>query len=246
MAERCRTGDVRADRAELGRGRRAVGASARGGRAGARDLARHRRQRGRAGAAGDDLQRAPLPLARRRARAAPPQADADEPRAARLGARRRARARGGRDRLRPGRRADLLGELHAARADGDLRVGRRDLRRVDRGRRGRMAGDARPHRAREPRVRRRAVRVPARLVVPGRLPAARRARRRRAPRPWRERDPRAGRLVPRRPGVRRGDDPLRGAPAGGASRRSSALRPCRPLQPARRAAARVRGVRPRT
>ena len=135
LAERCRTADVRAARAELGRGRRAAERRLAAVARELGDLARHRRQRGRAGAARDDLQRAPLPLARRRARAAPPQAHADEPRAARLGARRRARARGGRDRLRPGRRADLLGELHAARARRALRVRRRDLRRVDRGRR---------------------------------------------------------------------------------------------------------------
>ena len=140
-------------------------------RAGARHLARHRRQRGRARAAGHDLQLAPLPLARRRARAPPPQARADEPRAARLGAGRRPRAARGRDRLRPHRRPDLLGELHAARALRALRVRRRDLRRVDRRRRRRLAVDARPHRAREPRVRRRAVRTSSAPSLSGRLPA---------------------------------------------------------------------------
>ena len=112
---------------------------------------------------GHDLQLAALPRARRLARAAPPQARADEPRAADLGPGRRARAARGRDRLRPARRADLLGELHAARALRALRVGRRDLHRVDRRRRRRVAGDARPHRPREPRVRRLAVPLPARV-----------------------------------------------------------------------------------
>ena len=55
-------------------------------------------------------------------RAPPPQARAHEPRAARLGPGRRARAAGDRDRLRPARRAHLLGELHAARALLAVRV----------------------------------------------------------------------------------------------------------------------------
>ena len=54
---------------------------------------------------------------------------------------------------RPHRRADLLGELHAARPLRALRLGRRDLRRLDRGRRRRLAGDPRPHRAGVARVR---------------------------------------------------------------------------------------------
>ena len=58
----------------------------------------------------------------RRARAAPPQAVPDEPRAARLGTRRRQRPRGDPDRRRPRRRAHLLGEPHAARARRALRV----------------------------------------------------------------------------------------------------------------------------
>ena len=63
LAERRREARVRADRAELRRRRLAVGAAARRGREGARRLARHRRERGRARAARDDLQLAPLPLA---------------------------------------------------------------------------------------------------------------------------------------------------------------------------------------
>ena len=135
LGGRGREGDVRAPRAGVGRRRLAGRAAHRRRRAGARDLDRDRRQRGRRRAARHDLQLAPLPLAGRRARAPPPQARADEPRAARLGTGRRPRPRGGRDRLRPDRRPDLLGELHAARARRALRVGRRDLRRVDRRRR---------------------------------------------------------------------------------------------------------------
>ena len=123
------------------------------GGAGARHLDRDRRQRGGRRRPGHDLQRAPLPLAGGRARAAPPQARADQPRAAHLGPGRRARPRGGRDRLRPGRRPDLLGELHAARARRALRVGRRDLHRLDRRRQRGLAAHARPHRSGEPRVR---------------------------------------------------------------------------------------------
>src|ERR1043166_8305156 len=44
------------------------------------------------------------------------------------------------------RGAHLLGELHAAGALLALRVRGRDLHRLDRGRRRRLAGDARPHR----------------------------------------------------------------------------------------------------
>ena len=112
---------------------------------------------------------------------------------------------------RPDRRADLLGELHAARALLALRIRRRDLRRLDRRRRRRVAGDPRPHRAGVARVRRRAGALPAGGVVPGRLPAAGGARGPRRPRPRRQRDPRPGRRLPRRPALRRGGDPLRGA-----------------------------------
>ena len=58
---------------------------------------------------------------------------------------------------RPDRRPDLLGELHAARALRAVRVRRRDLHRLDRRRRRRLAGDPGPHRARVARVRGRAV-----------------------------------------------------------------------------------------
>src|SRR2546430_1993963 len=143
----------------------------------------------------------------------------------------------GRTRLRPGRGPDRRGELHAARARRALRVGGRDLRRLDRRRRRRMAADARPHRAREPRVRRRTGALPARVGVPRRLPAGRRDRRSRHDRPRRQRDPRSGRLVPRRAAVRRGGDSLRGARPGAAACGAAALRPGRSLQPAGRAPA---------
>ena len=116
-------------------------------RARARRLARDRRQRDRPGTARDALQLAPLLLARGRAGAPPPQARADEPRAARLGPGRRPRTARDRDADRPARRTDLLGELHAAGAVLALRVRRRDLHRLDRRRRRLVAGDARPHRA---------------------------------------------------------------------------------------------------
>ena len=58
-------------------------------------------------------------------------------------ARRRSRIARDRDADRPPRRADLLGELHAAGALLAVRVGRRDLHRVDRRRRRRLAGDVR-------------------------------------------------------------------------------------------------------
>ena len=96
----------------------------------------------------DALQHAPLPRTGRLARAQAPQARADEPRAPGLGPGRRRRAARDPDAARTARRADLLGELHAARALRPLRVGRRDLRRLDRRRRRRLAVDARPHRAR--------------------------------------------------------------------------------------------------
>ena len=70
----------------------------------------------------------------------PPQAHADARRADRLGAGRRERPARGRDACRPGRRADLLGALDAARALRDARQGRGDPRgRLARGRR---PGDA--------------------------------------------------------------------------------------------------------
>ena len=122
-----------------------------------------------------------------RARAPSPQARADEPRAAGLGPGRRPGPARDRDAARPARRADLLGELHAARALLALRVGRRDLRRVDRRRLGRVAGDARPHRARVARVRGRAVPLPAGGGLSGRLPARGGLRRRRPRRPRRQR-----------------------------------------------------------
>ena len=98
---------------------------------------------------------------RREPGAPPPQARPDEPRAPRVGAGRRRGPAGDRDGLRTHRRSDLLGELHAARALLAVRVGRRGLRGLDRGRRRRLAGHARPHRARVTGVRRLAVALPA-------------------------------------------------------------------------------------
>ena len=59
------------------------------------------------------------------------------------GARETGAASGRSKRRSAARRAHLLGELHAARALRALRVGHRDLRRLDRGRLRRLAGDAR-------------------------------------------------------------------------------------------------------
>ena len=111
-----------------------------------------------------------------------------------------------RDADRADRRPDLLGELHAARALLALRVGRRDLHRLDGRRRRRVAGDARPHRPRVEGVRGRAVPLPARGRVSGRLPASRPARRARGHRPGRQRDPRrrTARISPGRSTTRRG------------------------------------------
>ena len=63
-------------------------------------------------------------------------------RAAGLGLRRRLDAAGRRHDDRPRRRGDLLGELHAAAADGDVRQGRADLLRADRRRPRHLAADA--------------------------------------------------------------------------------------------------------
>ena len=172
-----REGRVRAARPRVGRGAGAGCRPPRRDRARARGLARHRRERARPLPLEHALQRAPLPRARRQPGAPPPQARPDEPRAADLGPGRRRRPARHPDRDRPDRRADLLGELHAARPLRAVRVRGRDLHRLDRRRRRRVAGDARPHRAGVARVRRRAVPLPARLVVPRGLPAARGDRR---------------------------------------------------------------------
>ena len=95
-----------------------------------------------------------------------PQADADGGGADDLGLRRRLDAAGGRHAARPHRRGDLLGELHAAAADGDVRQGRRDLLRADRRRPRHVAADDAAHRARGPLLR--AVLQPVR--APQRLP----------------------------------------------------------------------------
>ena len=102
------------------------------------------------------------------------------------------------DLARPHRRPDLLGELHAARALRALRVGRRDLHRLDRRRRRRLAVDAHPHRPRVARVRDLPLPLPARVLLPGRLPAAPADRGRGDDRPRRLGDPRPRRRLPRR------------------------------------------------
>ena len=65
-------------------------------------------------------------------------------------------------------------------------------------------------------------------------------------RPRRLRDPRPGRLLPRRPAVRRGGDPLRRPRPAAARRGAAALRRRRPLPPARRARAPRSPVEPVT
>ena len=103
-----------------------------------------------------------------------------------------------------------------------------------------------PHRAGVARVRRRAVPLPARPLLPRRLPAARGDCRDRDPRPRRLGDPRAGRLLPGRPALRRGGNPLRRPRARAARRGAAALRPRRPLPPAGRAPAPRHAVEPVT
>ena len=101
-----------------------------------------------------------------------PQADADGRRAARLGLRRRLDAARDRHADRPARRGDLLGELHAAAADGACtRKGDPALLRPD-GRRPRdLAGDDAAHRpARAAASSSRRNQFARRSRLPGRLP----------------------------------------------------------------------------
>ena len=127
-----------------------------------RRLDRDRRHRGRSRAPLDALQHAPHPRPRRHARLQAPKARPHEPRADDLGHGRRRRPPRDPDPARTARRPDLLGELHAARALRPLRVGSRDLHRLDRRRRRCLAGDARAHRPRVSRLRRRSLPLPAR------------------------------------------------------------------------------------
>src|SRR5262249_51417146 len=69
---------------------------------------------------------------------------------------------------------------------------------------------------------------------PGRLPAQGRDHRHRGARPRRLGDPRPGRLLPRRPALRRGGDPVRRPRAAPPRRGAAALRPGGPLPPAGR------------
>src|SRR5919197_268655 len=148
-----------------------------------------------------------------------------ESRAARLGAGRRRGPARDRNRPRSSGRADLLGELHAARPLRALRVGGGDLHRLDRRRRRQLAVDADSHRPRGARLRRQPESLPARSLLPRGLPACEAARRRRARRPRRQRDPRSGRVVRCLSALRRGGDPLRRARPGAARRRAAAVRP---------------------
>ena len=158
-----------------------------------------------------------------RARAEAPQARPDEPRAARLGPGRRRRPARDRDRARAHRRTDLLGELHAARSLRALRVGGRDLHRLDGGRRRALAGDARPHRPRVALLRGRAVRTSsARRSYPDDFPLRELIDGQGLHRPRRQRHPRPRRLLPGRAAVRRGGDPLRDWIRSGSWRSASA------------------------
>ena len=130
--------------ARRGRGlaRAAAGAVGGGAGAGHRAPGRRRPRRGRApgdggqrarGARRHDLQHDPVLRRRRPAARQAPQARADPRRAAGVGHGRRLRPAGAPDRGRPGGRADLLGELHAAGPLRDVRPGRRHLGRADAG-----------------------------------------------------------------------------------------------------------------
>ena len=194
-----------------------------GSRPRCRHLARGRRERARTR---NDLQLAARLRARRGARSASPQARSDEPRAPRLGPGRRSRARGRADRRRSRRWIDLLGEPDATRALRALRTRRGDVPGTDRGRQRGLAGLAAAHRQGVARLRALVLRVPERGELPGRRPA--RGGRRTA-RPRRLGDPRTGRHLSRRPAVGRSRDSLRGPRPGADVRRSTALRPGRPL-----------------
>ena len=141
---------------ELGRGREAR----EGLRLGRRERARRRH----------DLQRAAALRSRRRDRGEASEADADRRRTARLGPRRRVRPRSRRHAVRTRRRADLLGEHDAARADRDLREGRRHLDGADVGQRRELDREPPPHRARGTRLRDRRVHAAPRLGHPRRHP----------------------------------------------------------------------------
>ncbi len=138
-----------------------------------RDRARARRpprdRRDRARRRDAVLHRA-VPLPRRRAARQAPQADADGRRAARVGHRRRLHDAGARHAAGPARRGHLLGELHAADADGHVREGDPALLRADRRRARDVGGEHAPHRLRGPLLRAvgEPVRPPRRL--PGGLP----------------------------------------------------------------------------
>ena len=109
--------------------------------------------------------------ARRRAAREAPQARRDRRRAPRVGLGRRLDPPGDRHAVRPRRRADLLGELHAARTCRDVRAGHRRAPRADVGQLRRVAALDAAHRQGRPLLRARHHVVPTRgSDVPADLP----------------------------------------------------------------------------
>ena len=141
-------------------------------RARARRHARRRRRRARP-EPGHDLQHDPLLRSRREPHGQAPQARPDRLRADGLGHGRRQHAAGDRHRGRTRRRADLLGELHAAGAVLHVLAGDRRLGGPDARARRWLGLDDAPHRARGPDVRHRREPVPAGRPDPGELPGPR-------------------------------------------------------------------------
>ena len=222
-----REGDVRAHRAGIGRGRLAGRAAARRCRARARHLARHRRQRGRPERPGTIynslLYHSPAgELALHHRKLVPTnherlvwgQGDGRGLDAVETGF---------------GRIGGLIcweNYMPLAR-DGALRGGGRDLHRLDRRRRRRLAADARPHRAREPRLRvspahfQRESAYPADFPLAPRSPAPGRsdAAAARSSRPTARTSP--GRCTTRRGSSTRNSTPRGCSPNGSASTRSA-------------------------
>ncbi len=97
-----------------------------------------------------------------------PQADAHGAGAPGLGLRRRLDAAGGGHALRQARRRDLLGELHAGAAHGDVPAARRAVLRADGGRPRQLGVDHAAHRAGGPLLRAVGLPAPAPLAVPRR------------------------------------------------------------------------------
>ena len=172
----------------------------------ARRLPRARRDRARDRHA--LLHRAVLRAGRHAARQAS-QADADGDGAAHLGLRRRIDPAGVCDAARQARRRDLLGELHAAAADGDVRQGHPAVLRADRRRPRHLAVVDAACRTRGAllRVQRLPAPAPRGLSCRLRRDAGRRSRHRADAR--RQRDRRAARTAARRTDLQRERDPDR-------------------------------------